>query len=728
MKKRLFAMVLAVVMVLAVMPTLASAASITENDVETKLEAAKGIWKHGDTFGDRAEDKAYKNNQCLGFVAVLFKYIFNASFPISTYPNARFKNGTSGLENLTEIGHLEGTNYTSSSLTSLLQQAKPGDVLVVHKTKAQGNYGHVMMIRRVKSGGSALEVHDANWACNNKNTIKIREYKADAIQRDYSGAVTLYRYVDYADGSTTPAKTTITFSGLSVPSSLTIGKDGTLDGYITATNSKINSVTAEVINASTGSVALKSTSAGNFSVYSYGPLSNSKLNTELNLGKLAAGTYYVRYTAGTQDGTSASKETGRFNVNPISCNGNHTRGGYLGSADTHPHWVYWKCAICGERYTEWGVETKDTCEICNPQPDCSNGHTWGEWETVEKADCENDGKQRRICSVCGEREEERIAAPGHDYRLTNSTATEETYTCSRCGGSYKKPIGSGGSEINGGGSCQHQWSDWNVYEYCDMEGWKSRYCKKCGEREEQPLPATGHDWRLDSDGYYRCTRCLKTNYERGKVGTDQGDDQMYFPDWNEIEHKNAVEVCTDLEIIRGLPNGYFDPERNIDRASWAKMVFCITTGRVSEGDYASEYVDMYCNLTDIQGCWAEGFIKYLTVADVVSGNGSGKYQPWSSVTVVEAAKTMLTTLGYDAQDRGYVNNVAWDTNIMADARRIGLMDGIDQQPKDELNRDNAAQMIYNALRCNTQCFFNGSYTEGDTLLRSVFHIGAIVFD
>lgn len=309
-------------------------------------------------------------------------------------------------------------------------------------------------------------------------------------------------YYIYLKEDSATVKTTITFN-LVTPSSFTVGTDIALDGSMSATGSKINSVKVEIVNAANGSVVLSASSSGNFSVETYGPLvaKNSKLNSDLDLGKLPVGTYYARFTVGTKDGATASEETGRFNVNPISCNGNHTRGEYLGSADTHPHWV-----------------------------------------------------------------------------------------------------------------------------------------------------------------------------------------------------------------------------------SWAKMVFCITTGRVSEGDYASEYIDMYCNLTDIQGCWAEGFIKYLTVADVVSGNGSGKYQPWSSVTVVEAAKTMLTTLGYDAQDRGYVNNVAWDTNIMADARRIGLMDGIDQQPKDELNRDNAAQMIYNALRCNTQCFFNGSYTEGDTLLRSVFHIGAIVFD
>lgn len=156
-----------------------------------------------------------------------------------------------------------------------------------------------------------------------------------------------------------------------------------MDGYITATNSKINSVAAEVINASTGSVALKSTSAGNFSVYSYGPLSNSKLNTELNLGKLAAGTYYVRYTAGTQDGTSASQNTSSFTV---GCNGNHT---------------------------------------------------WGSWTTTKNASCGVTGQRQRVCSRCGEWESETIEALSHDYQKTASMPAYDVLTCTHCGDSYR---------------------------------------------------------------------------------------------------------------------------------------------------------------------------------------------------------------------------------------------------------------------------------------------------
>lgn len=422
--RRFVAMVLAVVMLVGVLPILASAAgSITQSEVETKLAEAQKIWKHGDKFGSRADDKAYEKNQCLGFVAVLFKYVFGASFPISSYPNAQFKAGTSGLENLTSVKHLEGAEYTSSALTTLLKDARPGDVLVVHKTQTQGNYGHVMMIRSVKSSGATVEVHDANWACSNQNTIKIRDYKAASIQSDYSQAATLYRYKNYSDGST-PAKTTITFSSLSVPGSLTVGQDGSLDGSITATNSKINSVKAEVINIANSSVALSAYTGGNFSVWTYGPIKGSKLDSDLNLGKLAAGTYYVRYTATTQDGTSASKNTSNFTVSPVSCNGNHTWG----------NWTTTKNAACGV-----AGERSHTCTKCGQTateviPALS--HSWGDWETVEEAVCEEEGLQERVCELCGETETETIAALGHDYQVKQETEAAILYACTRCGDSY----------------------------------------------------------------------------------------------------------------------------------------------------------------------------------------------------------------------------------------------------------------------------------------------------
>lgn len=385
MKKRLLAMVLAVVMVLAVAPIPAGAASISESEVTQRLNALiDGSAQAGKYMPGKTNPVS---GECFGFAVSVFNYVFGTSLQAKGYPNAQLTSQAE-LAKLTVVKHL-GTNSTSSSyskadLVALLKLAKRGDMLLI--ADPGKSYGHAMIIWSVDQSGTPT-VYDANASTENNKyggTNKIGRHVYSLVSAMYhNGAATLYRYIDYADGSTTPAKTTITFSGLSVPSSLTIGKDGTLDGYITATNSKINSVTAEVINASTGSVALKSTSAGNFSVYSYGPLSNSKLNTELNLGKLAAGTYYVRYTAGTQDGTSASQNTSSFTV---GCNGNHT---------------------------------------------------WGSWTTTKNASCGVTGQRQRVCSRCGEWESETIEALSHDYQKTASMPAYDVFICTHCGDSYR---------------------------------------------------------------------------------------------------------------------------------------------------------------------------------------------------------------------------------------------------------------------------------------------------
>ena len=120
--------------------------------------------------------------------------------------------------------------------------------------------------------------------------------------------------VDEVSGTTTtPTVTTqITFSNLTTPGNLTEGQGGHINGYISSSNSPICSVTAEVYDQS-GQRRL-SASTSNFSVSQYGPLMNSKIDSNLKFGTLPAGTYYIKYTAEARDGTTATATTSSFTV------------------------------------------------------------------------------------------------------------------------------------------------------------------------------------------------------------------------------------------------------------------------------------------------------------------------------------------------------------------------------------------------------------------------------
>lgn len=112
--------------------------------------------------------------------------------------------------------------------------------------------------------------------------------------------------------NTSSSTTKITFSNLTTPGNLTVGNGGHVNGYIYSSNSPITSVTAEVYNQS-GQIKLSASSSG-FSVSQYGPIQNSKIDTNLKFGTLPAGTYYIKYTAKAKDGTTATATTGTFTV------------------------------------------------------------------------------------------------------------------------------------------------------------------------------------------------------------------------------------------------------------------------------------------------------------------------------------------------------------------------------------------------------------------------------
>ncbi len=171
-----------------------------------------------------------------------------------------------------------------------------------------------------------------------------------------------------------------------------------------------------------------------------------------------------------------------------------------------------------------------------------------------------------------------------------------------------------------------------------------------------------------------------------------------FTDWDKVEHKDAVALAVDLGIINGLPDGSFDPQGTIDRASWAKLVYFTATG----DDNADAYLGTNTGMNDIKGSWAESYINYLVANKYVSGDGLGNFMPTGTVTVAAGLKTMLTVLGYDADDRGYQNDAAWMGNIMTDAKRNGLMDDVDRSQTAAVNltRENAAQIVYNTLQAN----------------------------
>ena len=118
---------------------------------------------------------------------------------------------------------------------------------------------------------------------------------------------------------------------------------------------------------------------------------------------------------------------------------------------------YWECSGCRKYFSDEQGETEITDK--NSVIIVTEGHKWGEWETVKQATCTEEGKKERQCSACTEKENEPIPALNHSYGEWQT---------------IKEPT-------------------------CTEEGKKERICSRCSHSETETLPVIAHTY----DGYIK---------------------------------------------------------------------------------------------------------------------------------------------------------------------------------------------------------------------------------
>ena len=169
-----------------------------------------------------------------------------------------------------------------------------------------------------------------------------------------------------------------------------------------------------------------------------------------------------------------------------------------------------------------------------------------------------------------------------------------------------------------------------------------------------------------------------------------------FSDSADIVNTEAVTVLATLGVITGNDDGSYAPADTISRAEMSTIICRVLNG--GKDPVLGEAVTN--TYTDTANHWAKNYIEYCSTLGIVSGKGDGTYDPEGDVTVAEAAKMVLVALGYNAAMEGYTGG-AWQINVDAQANPLGLYDGLDYTTTSSaLTRDNAAQMLYNALDCD----------------------------
>ena len=170
-----------------------------------------------------------------------------------------------------------------------------------------------------------------------------------------------------------------------------------------------------------------------------------------------------------------------------------------------------------------------------------------------------------------------------------------------------------------------------------------------------------------------------------------------FSDQSKIKNTEAVDACTALNIIGGYPDGSFKPEGNITRAEVTKMI-CVALNGGKNPAVSTNTTPTFSDVrNNANAAWAEGYIESCAAQGIVSGVGGGKFAPNGNVTGVQLAKMLLVSLGYNSNNEGFTGN-AWATNVNVRAAQKGLYEGLEtMDTAAAITRDNAAQMVWNAL-------------------------------
>ena len=170
-----------------------------------------------------------------------------------------------------------------------------------------------------------------------------------------------------------------------------------------------------------------------------------------------------------------------------------------------------------------------------------------------------------------------------------------------------------------------------------------------------------------------------------------------FSDQSKIKNTEAVDACTALNIIGGYPDGSFKPEGNITRAEVTKMI-CVALNGGKNPAVSTNTTPTFSDVrNNANAAWAEGYIESCAAQGIVSGVGGGKFAPNGNVTGVQLAKMLLVSLGYKSENEGFTGN-AWATNVNVRAAQKGLYDGLESMDTNAaITRDNAAQMVWNAM-------------------------------
>ena len=181
---------------------------------------------------------------------------------------------------------------------------------------------------------------------------------------------------------------------------------------------------------------------------------------------------------------------------------------------------------------------------------------------------------------------------------------------------------------------------------------------------------------------------------------------IQFRDGDRIHCGEAVTVLAGLGIVNGMEDGTFQPQGILTRAQTAKLVSILVGQENDMPEPAQEPEIVFDDVAPDH--WAASYIAYGAASGYLNGMGDGRFDPEGSVTVAHLATILDKILGYGAEDVGR----QWPDSAVRLARESGLLTGVEKEQGEFLTREEAAQMIFNALKADRKVVRNGTDQTG----------------
>ena len=168
-----------------------------------------------------------------------------------------------------------------------------------------------------------------------------------------------------------------------------------------------------------------------------------------------------------------------------------------------------------------------------------------------------------------------------------------------------------------------------------------------------------------------------------------------YKDADKIENEEAVAVLSGIGVINGDDQGNFNPKGTLTRAE-ATVIITKLLGAADIKATTDAFTDVAENY------WGMPYIAYCVAEGVVAGMGDGTFAPNAKLTGYQWATLLLRAIGYK------VEGESWQIDVAKLVKSLGLADGITFNGVNEITREDACQMAFNALFVQTVHYEGGS--------------------